>query len=443
MLREVPQRKEVQRGEREPHAQPADVEHEEDVPVGGVERETAGQPKARRQQQDARRREQQGFDIAREVTRYGRQHSLYEPHGQEYAPGRQRRVAQPALHVERQQVGAAQHADREERQHGHRNPEVALPEQAQLQQRRRAAQLRADEVGERHGRHGETADHRGRRPAVVVGRRVAPRQRVDRQRHEERDGHESPPVERVPRRAFPLLLDEERQQDGEHPHGDVHVENPVPAVCVDQVAAQQGAERDRRGGGHCPQAERQAALLGAEFAGHDRQSQRLDDAAADALQGACPDQKQVARGFAAEPRPEREERQPQDIDAFVPEAVGEPTRRGEHDGHGDHVGGDDPFGRRDADAESRHDGRQPDVDYRHVQHGHERPEHDHAQDPPFVSVALPDMFAEGRHRRAIRQKKCHAADACRMECPSFCVFLSRASLLPRVLLPLPPSVPLR
>ena len=60
-----------------------------------------------------------------------------------------------------------------------------------------------------------------------------------------------------------------------------------------------------------------------------------------------------------------------------------------------------------------------------------------------VSVALPDMFAEGRHRRAIRQKKCHAADACRMECPSFCVFLSRASLLPRVLLPLPPSVPLR
>lgn len=40
-----------------------------------------------RQQQDARRREQQGFDIAREVTRYGRQHSLYEPHGRNTLPG--------------------------------------------------------------------------------------------------------------------------------------------------------------------------------------------------------------------------------------------------------------------------------------------------------------------------------------------------------------------
>jgi len=42
----------------------------------------------------------------------------------------------------------------------------------------------------------------------------------------------------------------------------------------------------------------------------------------------------------------------------------------------------------------------------------------------FVSVALPDMFAEGRHRRAVRHKKSHAARACPLAgeaagCPKF------------------------
>ena len=116
------------------------------------------------------------------------------------------------------------------------------------------------------------------------------------------------------------------------PDRHVHVEYLVPAVRVDQVAAQQRPERDRRGRGHRPQAQRQTALL----AGWNSRvtiasPSDLYDAAADALQGPRPDQEQVARGLAAEPRAEREQRQSEHVDAFVAEPVGKPPGRRKHD----------------------------------------------------------------------------------------------------------------
>ena len=70
----------------------------------------------------------------------------------------------------------------------------------------------------------------------------SPSEGEDREGHEQHDGRESLPVERVAHVAPPLLLDEDREQDGQQPHRDVHVENLVPTVCVDQITAQQGSE---------------------------------------------------------------------------------------------------------------------------------------------------------------------------------------------------------
>ena len=377
------------------------------MPVRGVERETAGEPETQRHDQNARRAQQQWPDIAGQITRNGREHALNHTYGQEHASRRQCRVSQSPLHVERQQIGAAEHAYGEERQHGHRNSEVAFREQPDLQQRRGIAQLRDDEPRQRRPSDDETADHFGRAPPAGIRRRIAPRQRIDRQRHEEHDGREPLPIERAARLVLPLLLDECREQDGQHSDRHVHVEYLVPAVRIDQIAAQQRPERDRSRRGHRPQTQRQTALRGLELARHDRQSQRLYDAASYALQGPRPDQERVARSLAAEPRAEREQHQSEDIDAFVAEPVRKPPCRRKHDRHRNHVGRDDPFGRRDADAEGRHDRRQSDVHHRHVQHGHERSEHDHAQNPPFVAAALPYVFAQIRHCAAVRQKKCH------------------------------------
>ena len=230
-----------------------------------------------------------------------------------------------------------------------------------------------------------------------VGGRIAPGQGVDRQGHEENDGQQPDPVETGAGVAAPLLLDEKRERDGQQSHRHIDVEDQVPREIVHQEAADQRPERDGSGGGHGPQSEGEAPLLRGELARHDGQAERLDHTAAHPLKGPRADQEGVALGAAAEPRSECEEDQPEDVDALVTEAVGDPARRGEHDGHGNHVGRHDPFGRGDSDAEGGHDGRDADVDHRYVEHGHERADHNQAQHPPFVSAAAAYAFPQSVH----------------------------------------------
>ena len=79
---------------------------------------------------------------------------------------------------------------------------------------------------------------------------------------------------------------------GEH-EADRHVEpeDPVPGDAVDDGAADERAERDAEAGDARPGADREAALLGRERGGEQRQRERRDDRGAGALQRAGGDQR--------------------------------------------------------------------------------------------------------------------------------------------------------
>ena len=403
--RQIFQRKKVQRREGQSHAEPAQIEHPHDASVGRMDRETAGQVETERHDQHAGENQRQDFQVAGQKSRQGRQDSLDQPDRQENAAGHDRRISQPLLHVQRQQVSAAQHTDAEDEKHRHRDPEMPVAEQPDIQERVRMPQFHRDKYGQRDGRSDETADHLRRSPSVRVGWGIPFGEPVDRKRHEQRDADEARPVEPSPHRAFPLFLNDRRQRDRQDADRDVDVEDQVPTEIVHQVAADQRPERNGRGRGHGPQAERQSPLLRRKLAGHDSQSERLDDPAADSLQRTSPDQESVAVGLRAQSRTEREQRQSDDIETLVAEPVGNPPRRRQHDGHRNHIRGHDPLGRRNADMKCGHDGRNADVDDRHVEYRHEGTEHNQAQHPPFVAAAGAQTslkFSEPSHIRPVR-----------------------------------------
>ena len=271
-------------------------------------------------------------------------------------------------------------------------------------------QLADDEHGQRDGRHGERAGHVPGRPAVRVARRIAPGQPVDDQRHEKSDAHEAAPVEPAYVGIPPLFLNQQRGGNAQYADRHVHIENQMPTVIVHQKTAHQRSEGDGRRSSDRPQTERRAELLGGKFARNDGQSQRLDNAAAHPLQCPGKNQELVDGGPAATPRSERKQNHAEHVYPLVAVAVGQPAGRRQHDRHRNHIGRDDPLGRRKADVKDAHDRGKPYVDDRHVKHRHERTHHDHGEYPPFVTPALlqPDLPLLHTYFSAMpAQKKCH------------------------------------
>ena len=103
--------------------------------MGRANRKPAGQKKAQRHHGDAGEHERQRADIASKNARSGRQNSLNQSYRQENHTCHQRRIAQTVLHVKRQQITAAEHADAEDNQHEHRDAEMTVAQQADVEQR--------------------------------------------------------------------------------------------------------------------------------------------------------------------------------------------------------------------------------------------------------------------------------------------------------------------
>ena len=363
----------------------------------------AGEIETQRHAQDAGHGDEKRLDVAGQESRAGRKHALDQADGQKNASGHDRRIAQPLLHVKRQQIGTAQHADTEDRQHSHRNAEITFAEQFQIQQRIFAPQLPDDKDNECRSRNRKTSDHLRRTPPLGIRRRIASGQCEDQKGHETDHAQKTRPVETARTGTAPLLLDKNCKQNGRQSHRNIDIEDQVPTVIVHQITADQRTERDRSGGRHRPQPQGQPPLLRRKLPGNDRQAERLDDAAAEALQGTGRNQEHIAPGAAAEPRSEGEEHQPQNIHPFVADAVGDPTRRRQHERHGNHIGRNDPFGGRNGDVKYRHNGRQADVHDRHVHHGHESPEHHEAQNPPFIPPTVAYAFSRIPHCMFIQE----------------------------------------
>ena len=157
----------------------------------------------------------------------------------------------------------------------------------------------------------------------------------------------------------------------------------MPAVEVGEHAAEQHADRAAAGADEAVDAHRLGALvrLGEEVH-QQRERDRLDDRAADALHRARDHQRHLRRRDAAGQRRQREERDADDEQAALAVQVAEPAAEQQEAAAGEHVGVDDPDQRRLAEAEVGADRRQRDVDDGDVEHDHQHAEADDAERDP-------------------------------------------------------------
>ena len=136
------------------------------------------------------------------------------------------------------------------------------------------------------------------------------------------------------------------------PHGDAdgddadrHVdpEHGRPRVVLDQEAAEQRADRQAQAGDAGPDADRGGQLLAREGGDQDRERQRVQERAADALHDPERDQLGVGRGERARGRCEREDDQPDQEHALAAEAVTELAAEQDQRGEREDVGVDRPL----------------------------------------------------------------------------------------------------
>ena len=189
--------------------------------------------------------------------------------------------------------------------------------------------------------------------------------------------------------------------DGENADGNVDVEGVAPAEGVGEPAAQRGAEH--RGdhdseavGGHG-----HGALLGRKAFEQDGLRQRLQRAAAGALQDAGQQNDgQRGRG-AAEEGGDGEDDDADEQEALASQAAGEPVGSGQDDGVGDEVAGQHPGGFGVGGGEAAGDVGQRYRGDGGVEHLHERRQHDRDGDEPGVDALgerITSLGLGGGHR---------------------------------------------
>ena len=202
------------------------------------------------------------------------------------------------------------------------------------------------------------------------------------------DRHCAGDVDRAARPLALALAGQKRQAEREDrdPDRDVDEEDPVPAERVGEHAAEQDADAAAAGHHEAEEAHRLRPLDGLlEEQQQQRERDRRDDRAAEALHRTRGDQ-HVLRG--REPTGERgdgEERDPAQEDPPVPEQVAEPSAQQQEAAEGQQVRVQDPRERLLGEAEVGANRGQRDVHDRRVEHDHQVPQAEDVERQPACS----------------------------------------------------------
>ncbi len=180
-------------------------------------------------------------------------------------------------------------------------------------------------------------------------------------------------------------------QHADHADGDVDVEDPRPAVVVDQPAAQHRPDGGRQHHAHAVDGHRHALLARREGLPQDGQRDGYQSPAADALDRAPQDHlREVLRG-ACQDGAERKDHVGEEIEPLAPQQRAPPTGHREHDDLRDGVARGHPGDGRAVHAEGAHHVRQRHVHHGDVHHRHERAEHHRGGDDPLVDRRCLDL----------------------------------------------------
>ena len=165
----------------------------------------------------------------------------------------------------------------------------------------------------------------------------------------------------------------------------VDVEDPRPAVVVDDVAAERRAERPGRRMMAMPNsAIAMPCSFGRERLAQDGLLGGLQRAGAEALDDAEDDEHRQRAREAAQRRADDEQHEADQVDALLAEEAAEEPGERHHEHRRDDEAGGDPGDLLDRRAERAADVRERDVDDRRVDGAHQRAEGDRERDQPLV-----------------------------------------------------------
>ena len=337
-----------ERGDRQRQAERED--HDGGQHVGGVGGPVAD---AHHQRETHRRQEGPGGhrqprpDALGEPAGPGREQQHHDGHRHEREAGLQGRVAEDGLELDRQEEdGAAEGGVDDERDQVGRR-ELRRREHLEGQHRVAAHALRHHEGDQRE----RAADQRGEHHRVVPAGARPLDQGVGDARQARRREHGAHRVEAGLGRIAGLGHVAQGHHDHGHRDRQVEQEDQPPRDGVDQVAAQQRADRDGDAAETRPRADGRAAVVAMERGLDDREASRREQRAPDPLQRAGGDQRLDARRERAQQRGDGEPDDADHEDAAPAEAVAERAAQQQQSREGQGVGVDRPLQAAEAGVE--------------------------------------------------------------------------------------------
>ncbi len=157
------------------------------------------------------------------------------------------------------------------------------------------------------------------------------------------DSVNSPPPVETLGVGVPDVDHTQRQSEGDHPDGNVHVEDPLPPEAARERPAHEGPDGHRAPDRRPPGGDGGGARLALEVLGDERQRGGEHGGPAHALHGTGGDEVGRRRGQATAQRGQGEHEQPEDEDPLASEPVRQRALGEDQRGQADGVGGDHPL----------------------------------------------------------------------------------------------------
>ncbi len=191
-----------------------------------------------------------------------------------------------------------------------------------------------------------------------------------------------------------------RQREGDDADRNVDVEDPVPALPVDQHTAQNRADQGGQTGYTAPQAHGRAALVRREGTGDDGHGLWCHERRAQALDRAGGDQHLDRTRGRTPQRGQGEDRQTGQIDVLGAEPIAQPSGDQQRHRVGEQIGAGHPDDLVHIGVQVLQNRRIGHRDDGHIQQDHEEPDYQREQRQPRISLGCHRFRSCSRHRSA-------------------------------------------
>ena len=296
-----------------------------------------------------------------------------------------RGVAQHDLHQQRQKHGAAVEHESDPRHQERAYGVRTVFEDGKIDDGMIGFQLANDQPAESNqGHHGKCEDEVRAEPVFFLALVQHDLQRAH--AHDQQADAPEVNTQRFPAQIRRIEDEQLREDDRNNSDRNVDVKDPAPTVVVGDPAAGNGTEHGSNHDTQRPESHGLTAFVGRKRLQQDGLRERLQTAAAGALNEPKNDKEAERWRESAEERGAREADDRRHQQALASEVVSQPAGHGENDGVGDQIRGKGPGRFVSGGREAACNMRQRNVDHGRVQHLHEGARHDGNRNQPGIDV---------------------------------------------------------